>query len=649
MHGPPPPPWAPLAGAAAAYELGPLLGAGAQGAVHLGRHAPSGTLVALKLLPHRRALRDARAQAHLCGEVASALRMQADDSEAASSTALLDFVLEVRHEGEPCALLVLELHPRGELMEYLLPPSAPLGDALARHYARQLLSAVADMHSRSVVHRDLKPENLLLDAAYRLRLSDFGLARLVVDDGGPALFTTMCGTPLYQSPEVVAGQPYDGAKSDLWACGVVLFILVSGRPPFGVCAAKPLHHRDWWWRAAVMGCWHEFWEGHPGVRAAFSPEARSLVQGLLAAAPAARLGARAALAHPWLAAAPRGCAQQQRDAFACMDARRCVLAAEAACGLRPALPPLMTVPSLDPAQFATRATLARGGDSAAALASALAAELAARLKLGARAGSLATPPVAHGGAGGHAVSSSGPGPLIAGARPGSEDPAVLAPVPSDPAAPSTLAVEPTPQPPQPWWGQGAAAPSPAATPSPLQQLQLAADYTMLGQQQQSTAHAAEFSSSMLAPRAAPAAAPAPPRLLAAAAAHPLRAMSIELGGEGAAFAEQAAPSGRSTDAQRTADPPPSSAPSVRSRVPVRMLKHAAARPAAAQSARWSEAGGGGGGGGDTGERLPSAAPSPLEEQRAVPALAIIVDELGVPLPMPTAEPPLEWRGRGGRS
>jgi 5'-AMP-activated protein kinase catalytic alpha subunit len=87
-------------------------------------------------------------------------------------------------------------------------------------------------HSRGVYHRDLKPENLLLDEDENLKVSDFGLSALSESKRQDGLLHTTCGTPAYVAPEVISKTGYDGAKSDIWSCGVVLFVLVAGYLPF---------------------------------------------------------------------------------------------------------------------------------------------------------------------------------------------------------------------------------------------------------------------------------------------------------------------------------------------------------------------------------------------------------------------------------
>ncbi|XP_012072155.1 CBL-interacting serine/threonine-protein kinase 23 isoform X1 [Jatropha curcas] len=102
----------------------------------------------------------------------------------------------------------------------------------ARKYFQQLINAVDYCHSRGVYHRDLKPENLLLDASGVLKVSDFGLSALPQQVREDGLLHTTCGTPNYVAPEVINNKGYDGAKADLWSCGVILFVLMAGFLPF---------------------------------------------------------------------------------------------------------------------------------------------------------------------------------------------------------------------------------------------------------------------------------------------------------------------------------------------------------------------------------------------------------------------------------
>src|SRR4051812_21161478 len=87
-------------------------------------------------------------------------------------------------------------------------------------------------HSRGVYHRDLKPENLLLDEAENLKVADFGLSVVADYARTDGLLHTTRGTLAYVAPEVIGKKGYDGAKADIWSCGVILYVLLAGFLPF---------------------------------------------------------------------------------------------------------------------------------------------------------------------------------------------------------------------------------------------------------------------------------------------------------------------------------------------------------------------------------------------------------------------------------
>ncbi|KAF3542635.1 hypothetical protein DY000_02010215 [Brassica cretica] len=124
----------------------------------------------------------------------------------------------------------MELVRGGELFAKV--SKGRLREDVARVYFQQLISAVDFCHSRGVYHRDLKPENLLLDEEGNLKVTDFGLSALTEHLKQDGLFHTTCGTPAYVAPEVILKKGYDGAKADLWSCGVILFVLLAGYLPF---------------------------------------------------------------------------------------------------------------------------------------------------------------------------------------------------------------------------------------------------------------------------------------------------------------------------------------------------------------------------------------------------------------------------------
>ncbi|KAH7956183.1 maternal embryonic leucine zipper kinase [Rhipicephalus sanguineus] len=126
--------------------------------------------------------------------------------------------------------LVLEYCPGGELFDYVVQRKR-LDEDEARHFFRQIVSAVAYVHRRGYAHRDLKPENLLLDADCNVKLIDFGLCAKP-RTGMAASLRTSCGSAEYAAPELLAGRKYAGSGADIWSMGVLLYVLLCGRLPF---------------------------------------------------------------------------------------------------------------------------------------------------------------------------------------------------------------------------------------------------------------------------------------------------------------------------------------------------------------------------------------------------------------------------------
>lgn len=177
----------------------------------------------------------------------------------------------------PVLYLILELITGGELFDYIAV-SGSFTDKVARHYFRQLIEALEFMHSKGFAHRDIKAENILLDSNHNLKLADFGFSTPLVGKDGSGILRTAKGTEGYMAPEILAQEPYSGEKADLFATGVLLFIMIAQHPPF-----RKASHRDSFYK---LFCQHNdlFWNkmAHGKPVNIFPPELRELINGLLA-------------------------------------------------------------------------------------------------------------------------------------------------------------------------------------------------------------------------------------------------------------------------------------------------------------------------------------------------------------------------------
>uniref|UniRef100_A0A0D9XW69 non-specific serine/threonine protein kinase n=1 Tax=Leersia perrieri TaxID=77586 RepID=A0A0D9XW69_9ORYZ len=202
------------------YELGRLLGKGTFGKVHYARNLESNQSVAIKMMDKQQALKVGLSE-QIRREIRT-MRLVAH-----KNIVQLHEVMATRNK----IYFVMEYVKGGELFEKV-EKRGKLTEGVAHKYFQQLISAVDYCHSRGVYHRDLKLENLLLDENENLKVSDFGLSALSESKRQDGLLHTTCGTPAYVAPEVISKIGYDGAKSDIWSCGVILFVLVAGYLPF---------------------------------------------------------------------------------------------------------------------------------------------------------------------------------------------------------------------------------------------------------------------------------------------------------------------------------------------------------------------------------------------------------------------------------
>lgn len=182
--------------------------------------------------------------------------------------------------------IVLELITGGELFDKIVQ-SERLPEDLARKYFQQLLVAVRHCHKHGIAHRDLKPENLLLDKEGNIKVSDFGLANLQYREG--EMMRTVVGTPNYVAPEVIrqtnSGQGYNGLMADVWSCGIILYVMLSGHQAFDDKSLKALFNK--------------IERGQYQMSRYFSDGARNLIGKILIVDPTKRYTINDILNDPW--------------------------------------------------------------------------------------------------------------------------------------------------------------------------------------------------------------------------------------------------------------------------------------------------------------------------------------------------------------
>ncbi|XP_030195190.1 calcium/calmodulin-dependent protein kinase (CaM kinase) II gamma 1 isoform X7 [Gadus morhua] len=185
--------------------------------------------------------------------------------------------------------LVFDLVTGGELFEDIVAREY-YSEADASQCISQILESVNHIHQHDIVHRDLKPENLLLASKMKgaaVKLADFGLAIEV--QGDQQAWFGFAGTPGYLSPEVLRKDPY-GKPVDIWACGVILYILLVGYPPFWDEDQHKLYQQI---KAGAYDFPSPEWD-------TVTPEAKNLINQMLTINPAKRITSEQALKHPWV-------------------------------------------------------------------------------------------------------------------------------------------------------------------------------------------------------------------------------------------------------------------------------------------------------------------------------------------------------------
>ncbi|KAK7358742.1 hypothetical protein VNO77_00680 [Canavalia gladiata] len=259
------------------YELGRKLGQGQFGTTFLCRHKGSGFRFACKSIPKRKLLckedyedvwREIQIMHHL-SEHPHVVR------------------IEGTYEDSSAVHLVMELCEGGELFDRIVQ-KGHYSERQAAKLIKTIVEVVEACHSLGVMHRDLKPENFLFDTVdedAKLKATDFGLS--VFYKPGES-FCDVVGSPYYVAPEVL--RKHYGPESDVWSAGVILYILLSGVPPFWAETEPGI------FRQILLGKIDFQSEPWPSI----SDSAKDLIRKMLDQNPKTRLTAHEVLRHPWI-------------------------------------------------------------------------------------------------------------------------------------------------------------------------------------------------------------------------------------------------------------------------------------------------------------------------------------------------------------
>ncbi len=202
------------------YEIGAPIGAGAMGYVYRGRQRALEREVAIKVLSERHAQDP---------ELVGRFKREAQAASAIGHPGIVQ-VFDFGTLSDGRAYLVMEL-VEGRSLGRILTEERALDVSRAVSLAIRICHILTAAHGRGIVHRDLKPDNLIVMDDERVRLIDFGIAKLLDVSLVLTKTNTMVGTPLYMAPEQWQGEGVDG-RTDLYALGGILFEMIAGRPPF---------------------------------------------------------------------------------------------------------------------------------------------------------------------------------------------------------------------------------------------------------------------------------------------------------------------------------------------------------------------------------------------------------------------------------
>jgi len=270
------------------YEIRETLGKGGYSWVKKGFDSKAKTTVALKFMSRADKSWEKEQAAQVRTEIKSMVKVKSQYVMKLFAYNLNCKYPEKNGNTLSTILLVLEFCPGGELFDILFY-TQQLDAKTARTYFVQMIEGLKACHDAGIIHRDLKPQNLLMDAKFQLKITDFGLSKLVKNADTAVMKTHYVGTRGYQAPELLKKKKKYGKACDIFSAGVVLFILLTGYPPFEQAAKN-----DKWYYPLTQKDPKKFWEQHKGC--GVQADAKELLTRMLAYSPGERIDIKDILA-----------------------------------------------------------------------------------------------------------------------------------------------------------------------------------------------------------------------------------------------------------------------------------------------------------------------------------------------------------------
>ena len=274
------------------YTILKRLGSGCHSKVYLAEK--KGVQYAMKVFDKSTAAMNKRIKEEFYVEVRTMLQLDHPNILKLIEYHYEEVLKESTGESAPEACIVFELAQGGDLFDFIKKTGA-FSHKLARHYFHQLVSALEHVHKRGFAHRDLKPENVLLDEHCELLLADFGFTCSMKGPDGTGKLGEALGTAAYMAPELHQNKAYSGEKVDIFALGVILFIMIAHTPPFGTATEGDINY--------CRLCYdnERYWSMVARVTPAGTVTAdfKNLINSLLSYNPDKRLSINEMKDHPW--------------------------------------------------------------------------------------------------------------------------------------------------------------------------------------------------------------------------------------------------------------------------------------------------------------------------------------------------------------